>query len=108
MLPAGPRRLGRHRLRGRIRLPPRGGPGVFRVAWREIAALDPDGIDDSSWTGYQRVSGDGRYAAASILPASAVNPESARDHGGFAYSVNLSTGAQRDGDHPAAIHGPVR
>ena len=64
-------------------------------AWREIAVLDPDGIDDSSWTGYQCVSGDGRYAAVSILPASAVNLESARDHGGFAYSVNLSTGRVR-------------
>ncbi len=64
-------------------------------AWREIAVLDPDGIDDSSWTGYQCVSGDERYAAVSILPASAVNLESARDHGGFAYSVNLSTGQVR-------------
>ena len=57
--------------------------------------LDPDGIDDSSWTGYQCVSGDGRFAAVSILPTSAVNLEAARDHGGFAYSVNLSTGQVR-------------
>jgi RHS repeat-associated protein len=64
-------------------------------AWREIAVLDPDGIDVSSWTGYQCVSGDGRFAAVSILPTSAVNLESARDHGGFAYSVNLSTGLVR-------------
>jgi hypothetical protein len=64
-------------------------------AWREIAVLDPGGIDDSSWTGYQCVSGDGRFAAVSILPISAVNLESARDHGGFAYSVNLSTGRVR-------------
>ena len=64
-------------------------------AWHEIAVLDPDGIDDSSWTGYQCVSGDGRFAAVSILPISAVNLESARDHGGFAYSVNLSTGQVR-------------
>ncbi|MGD0706224.1 MAG: RHS repeat-associated core domain-containing protein [Trebonia sp.] len=64
-------------------------------AWHEIAVLDPDGIDDSSWTGYQCVSGDGRFAAVSILPASAVNLESARDHGGFAYSVNLATGRVR-------------
>jgi RHS repeat-associated protein len=64
-------------------------------AWHEIAVLDPDGIDDSSWTGYQCVSGDGRFAAVSILPISAVNLESARDHGGFAYSVNLATGQVR-------------
>lgn len=64
-------------------------------AWHEIAVLDPDGIDESSWTGYQCVSGDGRFAAVSILPTSAVNLESARDHGGFAYSVNLATGQVR-------------
>jgi len=67
-------------------------------AWHEIAVLHPAGIDDSSWTGYQCVSGDGRFAAVAILPASAVNLEAARDHGGFAYSVNLSSGAV----HPIA------
>jgi RHS repeat-associated protein len=64
-------------------------------AWHEIAVLHPGDIDDSSWTGYQCLSGDGRFAAVSILPASAVNLEAERDHGGFAYSVNLSTGAVR-------------
>jgi hypothetical protein len=67
-------------------------------AWHEVAVLHPAGSDDSSWTGYQCVSGDGRYAAVAILPASAVNLETARDHGGFAYSVNLATGAV----HPVA------
>jgi hypothetical protein len=67
-------------------------------AWHEVAVLHPDGIDDSSWTGYQCVSGDGRYAAVSILPASAVNLEAARDHGGFAYAVDLASGAV----HPIA------
>ncbi len=50
-------------------------------AWHEIAVLRPDGYDDSSWTGYQCVSGDGRFAAVAILPASAVNIEDARDQG---------------------------
>jgi hypothetical protein len=67
-------------------------------AWHEVAVLHPAGSDDSSWTGYQCVSGDGQYAAVAILPASAVNLEAARDHGGFAYSVNLATGAV----HPVA------
>lgn len=60
--------------------------------WREVAVLHPDGYDDSSWTGYQCVSGDGKYAAVAILPASAVNIAAARDHGGFAYSVDLGSG----------------
>ncbi len=67
-------------------------------AWHEIAVLRPDGYDDSSWTGYQCMSGDGRFAAVAILPASAVNIEDARDHGGFAYSVDLGSGAV----HPIA------
>lgn len=62
-------------------------------AWREIAVLRPDGYDDGSWTGYQCVSGDGKDAAVAILPGSAVNIAAARDHGGFAYSVNLASGA---------------
>lgn len=75
------------------------GRETSNFAWREVAVLHPAGMDDSSWTGYQCVSGDGRYAAVAILPASAVNLESARDHGGFAYSVNLATGAV----HPVAV-----
>jgi RHS repeat-associated protein len=64
-------------------------------AWREVAVLHPADLDDSSWTGYQCVSGDGKFAAVAVLPQSAVNLESARDHGAYAYSVNLATGAVR-------------
>ena len=67
-------------------------------AWHEVAVLHPDSLDDSSWTGYQCISGDGKYAAVAVLPQSAVNLESARDHGAFAYSVNLASGAV----HPVA------
>jgi RHS repeat-associated protein len=67
-------------------------------AWREIVVLSPAGYDASSWTGYQCLSGDGRYAAVAILPTSAVNVQAARDHGGFAYSVDLATGQV----HPVA------
>lgn len=69
------------------------GPG-----WRQVALLDPDGIGDLSWTGYQCVSGDGRYAAVVVLPASAVNIQALREHGAFGYAVDLSTGAV----HPVA------
>jgi len=62
-------------------------------AWHEVALLRPAGRDESSWTGYQCLSGDGRYAAVAILPASAVNQQAARDHGAFAYSVDLASGA---------------
>ena len=66
--------------------------------WHEVAVLHPDSLDDSSWTGYQCISGDGKYAAVVVLPQSAVNLESERDHGAFAYSVNLASGAV----HPVA------
>lgn len=69
------------------------GTGAGGYAWRELAVVRPGGIDDASWTGYQCVSGDGRYAAVTVLPASAVNRAEARDHGAFAYSVDLRSGA---------------
>jgi hypothetical protein len=63
--------------------------------WHEVALIHPTGFDDASWTGYQCLSGDGRFAAVAILPASAVNQQAARDHGAFAYSVDLASGAVR-------------
>ena len=63
--------------------------------WHEVADLRPGGLDDSSWTGYQCTSGDGRYEAVAILPTSAVNIDAARDRGAFAYSVDLRTGKVR-------------
>ncbi|GLZ37140.1 RHS repeat-associated core domain-containing protein [Actinokineospora sp. NBRC 105648] len=64
-------------------------------AWQEVALLRPGGRDESSWTGYQCLSGDGKFAAVAVLPASAVNQQSARDHGAFAYSVDLGSGVVR-------------
>jgi hypothetical protein len=52
-------------------------------------------MDDRSWIGYQCMSGDGRYAAVVVLPASAVNLTAARDHGALAYSVDLVHGTVR-------------
>ncbi|MEV6443061.1 RHS repeat-associated core domain-containing protein [Amycolatopsis sp. NPDC051716] len=64
-------------------------------AWQEAALIRPEGVDDSSWTGYQCLSGDGRFAAVAVLPASAVNRQAARDHGALAYSVDLTSGLVR-------------
>ncbi|MER5636654.1 RHS repeat-associated core domain-containing protein [Kitasatospora sp. NPDC002227] len=68
----------------------RGGSGYN---WHEVALLRPAGISDDSWTGYQCTSGDGKFAAVTVLPSGAVNQAEARDHGAFAYSVDLGTGA---------------
>lgn len=64
-------------------------------AWQEIALIRPAGMDDSSWVGYQCLSGDGKYVAVAVLPASAVNQQAARDHGALAYSVEVASGAVR-------------
>ncbi|HET9172008.1 MAG TPA: DUF6531 domain-containing protein [Actinospica sp.] len=64
-------------------------------AWRQKALLKPAGLDDSSWTGYQCTSGDGRFEAVAVLPGSAVDSTAAREHGAFAYSVDLATGTVR-------------
>jgi RHS repeat-associated protein len=69
------------------------GRGSSDYAWREVAVLRPAGLDVQSWTGYQCLSGDGRYAAVAVLPTAVVNLATARDRGAFAYSVNLATGA---------------
>ena len=61
-------------------------------AWHEVALVQPAGMDAPSWTGYQCLSGDGKYAAVAVLPTSVVNQQAARDHGAFAYSVDLATG----------------
>lgn len=57
--------------------------------------LRPAGLDVQSWTGYQCLSGDGRYAAVVVEPTAAVTSEAARDRGAFAYSVELPSGRVR-------------
>lgn len=66
-----------------------GGDGF---SWHELAVLRPADMDVESWTGYQCSSGDGRFAAVTILPSSQANDATARDHGAFAYSVDLGSG----------------
>ncbi len=63
--------------------------------WREVAVLRPAGLDARSWTGYQCVSGNGRFAAVAVLPQSLVNRAVARDRGAFAFSVDLVSGVVR-------------
>ncbi len=72
--------------------------GSAGYAWQEIAVLHPADMDVPSWTGYQCVSGDGAFAAVAILPTTQVNDAASRDHGAFAYSVELASGAV----HPIA------
>ncbi|GAA2010157.1 RHS repeat-associated core domain-containing protein [Nakamurella flavida] len=67
-------------------------------AWREVAILRPAGLDPSAWVGYQCLSGDGNFAAVTVLPASSVNLSQARDRGAFAFSVDLASGEV----HPVA------
>lgn len=61
-------------------------------SWHEITVLRPAGMDEADWTGYQCTSGDGRFEAVTVAPASAANSTAGRDHGAFAYSVDLATG----------------
>lgn len=63
--------------------------------WRDVAVLRPDNLDVASWTGYECTSGDGRFAAVTVLPSTAVNQQAGRDHGAWAYSVDLASGQTR-------------
>ena len=67
--------------------------GADGYAWRDIAVLRPANLDPGSWYGYQCLSSDGKFVAVAVLPGDAINTNAARDHGAFAYSVNVSTGA---------------
>jgi hypothetical protein len=57
-----------------------------------IATLDPAHIQAASWTGYQCMTGDGRFAVAVVAPASSANSPTLRQRGAYAYSVNLRNG----------------
>jgi RHS repeat-associated protein len=67
--------------------------GAVAYQWSDIAVLRPADMDPGSWYGYQCLTADGKYAAVAVLPGDAINTNSARDHGAFAYSVNVATGA---------------
>lgn len=71
------------------------GTGAGSYQPREVAVLRPGGRDSASWTGYQCVSGDGRYVAVAVLPTDLVNRAAARDSGAVAYAVDLRAGTVR-------------
>jgi len=68
--------------------------------WHPLATLAPGGYSFEPWIGYQCVTADGRYAVVVTAPRSAANDPDAREHGAFAYSVDLSTREV----HPLASH----
>lgn len=68
---------------------------VGATSSRELALIDPGGVDAPSWTGFQCLSGDGTQVAVVVLPASSVDLAVARDRGAFAYAVEVSTGVVR-------------
>ncbi len=70
------------------------GTGRF-VRWRDVAILDPAGLQERSWTGNQCESADGRLAAVVVLPAFEADDPSALAAGADAYAVNLATGRVR-------------
>ena len=69
--------------------------GGKTLRWRDLAVLDPEAVQDRSWTGSQCMTGDGRYAAVVVLPSSAANSPSQLAHGGYAYAVDLDSGQVR-------------
>jgi RHS repeat-associated protein len=61
--------------------------------WTDVAVLDPGGLDEPSWFGYECLSGDGQFAAVTVLPGSLVNVPQALHRGAYAFAVDLTTGA---------------
>ncbi|SIS10799.1 RHS repeat-associated core domain-containing protein [Microbacterium sp. RURRCA19A] len=61
-------------------------------AWQDVAVLRPADVSPGSWYGYQCVTSDGDYAAVAVLPGTAINVNAARDHGAYAYAVDLRSG----------------
>lgn len=61
--------------------------------WEDVAVLRPADLSPGSWYGYQCVTSDGNFAAVAVLPGTAINLNAARDHGAYAYGVDLRSGA---------------
>ncbi|MBF4563291.1 transglycosylase SLT domain-containing protein [Microbacterium sp. VKM Ac-2870] len=61
--------------------------------WQDIAVLRPADMSPGSWYGYQCVTADGNFAAVAVLPGTAINLNTARDHGAYAYGVDLRSGS---------------
>lgn len=60
---------------------------------RPLATIKPAGYGADDWLGYTCLTGDRRYAVATVLPRWAVNRPALRDRGALAYVVSTATGA---------------
>ena len=65
------------------------------VRWRDVAVLDPGGIDSRLWTGNQCLTADGRYAVVVVLPVAEVDSPEKLASGAYAYSIDLASGQVR-------------
>jgi lysophospholipase L1-like esterase len=61
--------------------------------WVVLASILPSIGDESSWIGRQCLTGDGRYAVVTVAPRLATSHPDLVAHGGFAYSVSVTSGA---------------
>lgn len=59
---------------------------------RPLATIRPTGYDADDWLGYTCLTGDRRFAVATLLPRWAVNVPRLRDRGALAYVVSTATG----------------
>ena len=76
--------------------------------WHQVALLSPGSISADAWSGFQCLSGDGRYAAVAIMPTLSANDPALEAHGAFGYVVDLTTGAVRAAlsDVASTYHSP--
>lgn len=59
---------------------------------RPLATIRPAGYDGDDWLGYTCLTGDRRFAVATLIPRWAVNRPNLRDRGGLAYVISTATG----------------
>ena len=59
---------------------------------RPLATIRPAGYESDEWLGYTCLTGDRRFAVATLIPRWAVNVPRLRDRGGLAYVVSTTNG----------------
>ena len=63
------------------------------ASWMGLATIDPAPAVDDGWIGQQCLTTDGRYLAVTVAPRGAAHRPDLMAHGGFAYSVDVTSGA---------------
>ncbi|HWI73820.1 MAG TPA: hypothetical protein VNT55_17805, partial [Baekduia sp.] len=63
-----------------------------RWRWAPLGTLSDPATEGEPWTGYECLTGDGRYAVLVTAPQSAASDPVARDRGATAYAVAIGTG----------------